>query len=100
MNTAPTERTVCQLTGRRAPSIVTTLADLDADAAELSRLRDENAELRCRVDELTTELATERAFHYAAQDQLESYRLAAAAPRPAGVAVVPTIPPAGRSHTP
>jgi hypothetical protein len=45
---------------RRQASIATEVAGIDAQAAEIERLRDENAELHTRVQELEQELAAAR----------------------------------------
>ncbi|AEL20040.1 hypothetical protein PBI_BUZZLYSEYEAR_58 [Mycobacterium phage BuzzLyseyear] len=54
---APEHRSVCQLSGEVRPSGVwKALAEFDArqmrEAAELEALREENARLRCRLQEL------------------------------------------------
>ncbi|QDM57433.1 hypothetical protein SEA_MAHAVRAT_49 [Mycobacterium phage Mahavrat] len=54
---APKHRSVCQLSGEVRPSgLWKALAEFDAkqmkEAAELDALREENARLRCRLQEL------------------------------------------------
>ncbi|AKU45148.1 hypothetical protein GIRAFALES_61 [Mycobacterium phage Girafales] len=56
-SSAPKHRSVCQLSGEVRPSgLWKALAEFDAkqmkEAAELEALREENARLRCRLQEL------------------------------------------------
>lgn len=62
---APKVRTVCMLTGEKAaPSVFFSaldeatqrVTDAESTAAELARLREENHELKTRVEELEAEL--------------------------------------------
>lgn len=63
---APKTRTVCMLTGEKAarPSAffaaldeaTQRITDVESQAAELARLREENHELKTRVEELEAEL--------------------------------------------
>lgn len=46
------------------------MTTIESPAAELDRLRDENAELRCRVDELTADAADLRWFRNSAAELL------------------------------
>jgi chromosome segregation ATPase len=57
--TAPQFRAACQLTGQvaeRPSKFFAAMSAADDQAAAVEQIRDENAELRCRVDELTDEL--------------------------------------------
>jgi hypothetical protein len=66
---APKTRTVCMLTGEKAarPSVffaalneaTQRITDIESQAAELARLREENRELKTRVEELEAELDTQ-----------------------------------------
>lgn len=58
---APKMRTVCQLTGEVSrPSVFfKALAAADVNGRELERLREENRELKTRVEELEAELDTQ-----------------------------------------
>jgi len=88
--TAPPFRQVCQLTGEKAEPTQFFRALSEADnfcaertetAVELERLREENASLRARVDELEAELA----WHTAPESSAAVDSETAAAARPAPV---------------
>lgn len=77
--TAPSERIVEAFTGTIAPSkFFQALAEADGhveDAAEVERLREENAELHIRVAELKDEQAALRGQLFAAADEVRSLNL-------------------------
>jgi hypothetical protein len=61
---APLARIVDQYSGRKATQFFKALSEADEfvkEVADMERLRDENAELHIRVQELETELAAVRA---------------------------------------
>ena len=53
--TAPTYRGINALTGEKSPllSMLAAADEISGQASEIDRLRQENAGLRCRIDELT-----------------------------------------------
>lgn len=63
--TAPMFRSLDQLSGDKSPipAMLDAADEIAGQAADVERLRDENASLRCRVDELEDELEGLREAH-------------------------------------